>query len=60
MNEIYFGKQLDLKDVIEEIDRVQEEDVLEISQDLFRPDYLSLTILGDMDRDKLTGLRLDF
>ena len=59
MNQIYFGKQLDIDDVIEEIERVNEEDVRAISEDLFRPEYLGLTVLGDIDRDALASLNID-
>ena len=59
MNEVYFGKQLELEEVIENIDRVSQEDVLAISQDLFRPEVLSLTILGDVDRDSLARIHLE-
>jgi predicted Zn-dependent peptidase len=60
MNEIYFGRQLDLDDVIEEIDRVNAADVRAISEDLFRTEYLGLTVLGDIDRDALASTSLDF
>lgn len=59
MNEIYFGKQLDIDDVIREIQGVDAEDVRAISGDLFRPEYLGLTVLGDVDRDALASLNLD-
>lgn len=59
MNQIYFGKQLDIDDVIEEIERVNAEDVRAISGDLFRPEYLGLTVLGDIDRDALASLNID-
>ncbi len=59
MNEIYFGRQLDLNDVIEEIERVDAADVKAISEDLFRPEYLGLTVLGDVDRDALASINMD-
>jgi predicted Zn-dependent peptidase len=59
MNEVYFGKQLDIDEVIHSIDRVNEEEVRAVSRDLFRSEYLSLTILGDVDREALAEIRLD-
>lgn len=59
MNEIYFGKQLDLDQVIEEIERVSASDVRVISEELFRPEYLGLTVLGDIDRDALASINMD-
>ena len=58
MNEIYFGKQLDLDEVIREIDAVNEEDIREISRELFSPESMALTILGDLDRELLPELKL--
>ncbi len=59
MNEIYFGKQLDLDEVIEEIERVGTADVQAISGELFSPEYMGLTVLGDIDRDALASLKMD-
>jgi predicted Zn-dependent peptidase len=59
MNQIYFGKQLEIDDVIEEIERVDADDVRAISGDLFRPEYLGLTVLGDIDRDELASINMD-
>lgn len=59
MNEIYFGKQLDIPEVIEKIEEVNAQDVMEISRELFCTDHLSLTVLGDFDREAMTEIRLD-
>ncbi|MEW6440710.1 MAG: pitrilysin family protein [bacterium] len=59
MNEIYFGRQLDIHDVIREIENVTEEDVRRTAVDLFRQEYLNLSVLGDVDRDALTGIDLN-
>ena len=59
MNEIYFGRQLEMDDVIEEIEQVTAAHVREISEELFRPEYLGLTVLGDVDRDALASVNLD-
>ncbi len=59
MNEMYFGKQLEMKEVIRRIEEVRKSDVREISEDLFRSEHLGLTVLGDIDRDSLTSMNLD-
>ncbi len=59
MNEIYFGRQLEMNDVIAEIEQVTAADVREISEELFRPEYIGLTVLGDVDRDGLASINLD-
>lgn len=60
MNEIFFGRQLDISDVIRDIDKVGLDEVQAISQELFRPEYMSLTLLGDIERDRLADVSLDF
>ena len=52
MNQIYFGKQLNIEDVIADIDQVTLADILEISLYLFRSDFMRLTVLGDIGKDK--------
>jgi len=59
MNEVYFGKQLEMEEVIRNIDGVTEDDVLATSQSLFRPEVISLTILGDVDRESLSRINLE-
>jgi predicted Zn-dependent peptidase len=59
MNEIYFGRQLDIQDVIKEIDAVQEEEIMEISRMIFRSEFLNLTVLGDIDGESLSDVRLE-
>jgi len=59
MNEIYFGKQLDIEDVIREFDAVEEEGIQDISRLIFKSDYLSLTVLGDLDGEALSDIRLE-
>ncbi len=58
MNQIFFGKQLIIEDVIRDIDEVNISDIIEISSDLFRSDFLNLTVLGDIDRESLTEIKL--
>jgi len=58
MNQIYFGKQINIEDVIADIDKVTLTDIQEISQYLFRSDYMRLTVLGDIDKHALTDISL--
>jgi len=59
MNEIYFGRQMDMQDVVREIDSVGEADILALSRDLFRPEQMSMTLLGDVERERIPRLALD-
>jgi len=59
MNEIYFGRQMDIQDVVREIDAVREEDVQTLSRELFRPDQMHMALLGDIDREMIPRLALD-
>ncbi len=59
MNEIYFGKQLEIEDAIKRIDKVTAKDVMEISEDLFQNEHLHITILGDAESEALSEVRLD-
>ena len=59
MNEIYFGRQMDIQDVVREIDAVREEDVQALSQELFRPELMHMALLGEIDRDIIPRLALD-
>ncbi len=58
MNQMYFGKQLEMDDVIREIEKVRADDVQRISRDLFRPETIGLTVLGDIDREALAEMRV--
>ncbi len=59
MNEIYFGRQLDIEDVIREIEAVDEAQLHEISQQIFRPEFLSLMVLGAVEGEALSDIRMD-
>ena len=47
-NEIYFGRDVPLEEVAAGIDAVTNDDVLRVSQRLFRSETLALTVLGDL------------
>ncbi|MEW6670409.1 MAG: pitrilysin family protein [Thermodesulfobacteriota bacterium] len=48
-NELYFGRNLPLEEVIEGVDRVCAEDILELAATLFRPGPPAVTILGPVE-----------
>ena len=52
-------KETKNNEVIEEIERVSAADVRAISEELFRPEYMGLTVLGDIDRDALASINMD-
>jgi predicted Zn-dependent peptidase len=53
-NELSFGRQIDLDEVLREINAVTLEDVVRVAEDICRGDLLALTVLGDVE-----GLALD-
>ncbi len=56
-NEIYFGDYIPLKDTLRSIDRIKKSYVNEIARSILGDqDKLSLTVLGNIDREKTTKL----
>lgn len=56
-NEIYFGTYIPLKDTLREIDRITKSEVDQIGNAIFRnPEGISLTILGNVDRERIEKL----
>lgn len=56
-NEIYFGDYIPLKNTLREIDKITKAEVNEMGKDIFRePEKVSLTILGNVDRNKIEEL----
>jgi predicted Zn-dependent peptidase len=53
-NEIYFGNYIPLKDTLREIDRITKSEVDQIGKAIFKsPESISLTILGNVDRERI-------
>jgi predicted Zn-dependent peptidase len=48
-NEIYFGRQVPLPEIISSLEQVTSRDVMELCREMFRDDYLTLEILGNLD-----------
>jgi predicted Zn-dependent peptidase len=51
-NEIHFGRYVPLKEVEENIHRITAEGVLELAQDMFHNDAVSLTLLGPLEEER--------
>lgn len=48
-NEIYFGRQISLPEIVSALEQVTSRDVMELCREMFRDDYLTLEILGKLD-----------
>ena len=46
-NEIYFGRQVALPEIIRALEHVTSRDVMDLCREMFREDYLTLEILGN-------------
>jgi len=56
-NEIYFGGYIPLKETLREIDSIKKPQVDEIGRTIFnKPEEISLTILGNVDKEKIEKL----
>jgi predicted Zn-dependent peptidase len=56
-NEIYFGGYIPLKETLREIDIIKKPQVDEIGRTIFnKPEEISLTILGNVDKEKIEEL----
>jgi len=45
-NEIYFGRQVTLPEIISGLDCISSQDLMELGDELFRDDCLTLELLG--------------
>jgi predicted Zn-dependent peptidase len=52
--EMYFERFFSLDETIEQIEMVTAEDVAEMSQQLFQPERIAVTVLGNLDGLKLS------
>jgi predicted Zn-dependent peptidase len=51
-NEIHFGREIPLQEIIENVEAVSREDILELANDLFHPRQMALTLLGPLKNSK--------
>ena len=51
-NEIHFGCEIPLQEIIEKVEAVTREDILALANDLFHPRQMALTLLGPIKNNK--------
>ncbi len=56
--EMYFGKFFTLDEIIASIEQVTREEVREIAREFFRPEHISVTVLGNLNGFQLTREQL--
>jgi predicted Zn-dependent peptidase len=56
--EIFFGRQFTLDEILERIDLVSSDDVQRMAREIFTGDDLALTAIGQLEGFKLDGVRL--
>lgn len=54
-NEIYFERQITIEETLAGIDAVGPEDVLQLANELFRPEALSVAALGQITKENMKG-----
>jgi predicted Zn-dependent peptidase len=55
-NEIYFGRDVPLEEVAAGVDAVSNDDVVRVAREMFRPEALAVTVLGDLKGAVLDGV----
>jgi predicted Zn-dependent peptidase len=53
-NEIYFGRQVSISEITRGLEQITPQDVLNLCNELFCDDYLTLEILGKLDKHAIT------
>jgi predicted Zn-dependent peptidase len=56
--EMYFDRFFSLDEIIERIESVSAEQLQDMSQELFHPDKIAVTVLGNLDGLKITPEQL--
>lgn len=57
-NAMYFDRFFTLDEIIERIEAVTAEDLMQLSQELFRPEEIAVTVLGNLDGLKISREQL--
>jgi predicted Zn-dependent peptidase len=57
--QMYFGRFYSVDEIVAQIDRVAPDEVQELAQQLFQPDLIALTLLGNLGPMKIDRSRLD-
>ena len=53
--ELFYNEVKQPRDILRKIEAVEKEDILKIAQELFRPEKLSLSVVGRHDNDEKTN-----
>ncbi|MFA4935498.1 MAG: hypothetical protein WC568_06650, partial [Candidatus Methanoperedens sp.] len=54
-SEIYFGKFITVDEIINGIEKVTPEGVIQLAEEIFNKDYLSLAVLGPVKEKNFTN-----
>ena len=54
-SEIYFGKFITVDEIIDGIEKVAKEEVIQLAEEIFNKDYLSLAVLGHVKEKDFTN-----
>ena len=57
--QMYFGRFFSVDDIVAEIDQVTPADIQQLATQLFRPELIALTLLGNLGPMKIDRSRLD-
>jgi predicted Zn-dependent peptidase len=52
-NEIHFGRDIGLQEVLEEIEKVTQDQIINLANELFQKNQMVLTILGPLNKKKI-------
>ncbi len=55
-SEFYYNKTVLIDEIFDEIDKVSLDDIIKTSEELFRNEYLTLTVIGDIDSNPFKTL----
>jgi len=55
-NEIHFGRDIAVQEIIDGIESVTQEDVLDLARSLLEPERLSITLLGPVKEEDVKVL----
>lgn len=57
-SQFYYGRVMTVEEVFEKIDRVTREDIIKLANVYLKDEYLTLTVIGDLDRLPVSKLSL--
>jgi predicted Zn-dependent peptidase len=57
-SEFYYGRTITIDEIFEKIDRVSNEDIISLANTILKNEYLTLTVIGDLDSCPSLPLKL--